>query len=161
MGKCPRGQQCLDWLLDCRPVLLTCVCWFQTTMRPLKRLASIHGSVGCRSTLFTRSERAANFCLMSNRKGCSARRANDIKYCFSICFSRGKNSNNKIRCSGTFYMTQNGQGSILLCRSLLCFRFCSKKVGVSAYVPHSSFRTHVWMLSSCVLVRKLAVHFRV
>ncbi|KAI1235675.1 28S ribosomal protein S22, partial [Lamprotornis superbus] len=33
------------------------------------RLASIHGSVGCRSTLFTRSERAVSFRLMSSRRG--------------------------------------------------------------------------------------------
>ncbi len=53
-------------------IVLTCVSWFQTTTVPLYRLITIHGSVGCRSTLFTRSDRAVSFRLMSNRRGFSS-----------------------------------------------------------------------------------------
>lgn len=52
-----------------RSLWLTCVSWFQTTTLPLYRLTSIHGSVGCRSTLLTRSDREVSLRLMSNRRG--------------------------------------------------------------------------------------------
>lgn len=50
-------------------IMFTCVSWFQTQTLPLYRLASIHGSVGWRSTLFTRSDRAVSFRLMSSLRG--------------------------------------------------------------------------------------------
>lgn len=44
--------------------------WFHTWTFPLYKLANIHGSVGCKSTLLTRSDRADNFRLISSRRGC-------------------------------------------------------------------------------------------
>lgn len=49
--------------------LRTWVSWFQTQTLPLYRLASIHGSVGWRSTLFTRSDLAVSLRLMSSLRG--------------------------------------------------------------------------------------------
>ena len=40
---------------------------------PLYNETSIHGSVGCRSTHFTRSDRAVNLRLISKRKGCNTK----------------------------------------------------------------------------------------
>lgn len=47
----------------------TCVSWFHTQTLPLYRLASIHGSVGWRSTLFTRSDLAVSLRFMSSLRG--------------------------------------------------------------------------------------------
>ncbi len=41
---------------------------------PLYKLASIHGSLGWRSTHFTRSDLAESFRFMSNRSGCKVRK---------------------------------------------------------------------------------------
>ena len=39
-------------------------------MFPLYKLATIHGSDGCKSTLFTLSDLAESFLLISNLSGC-------------------------------------------------------------------------------------------
>lgn len=90
-------RQCLDWVEDCWADLLTCVWWFQTTMGPVYKLTTIHGSVGCKSTLFTRSKRAVSFFLMSKCSGCRAREAGNNEYAFS-----------------SFPNDNNTQGNILL-----------------------------------------------
>ena len=50
------------------------VAWFQMYTFPEYRLARIHGSVGCSSTPFTRSERCTSLRLMSRRRGIAATR---------------------------------------------------------------------------------------
>ncbi|KYN18588.1 hypothetical protein ALC57_09103 [Trachymyrmex cornetzi] len=46
-----------------------CVSWFQILTWPWYSEQSIHGSVGWRSTLFTLSDLAVSFRLMSNLRG--------------------------------------------------------------------------------------------
>lgn len=56
----------------------TCDSWFHTQTLPLYRLANIHGSVGCKSTLFTLSDRAVSLRLMSSLKGYKNRELNEF-----------------------------------------------------------------------------------